>query len=413
MRDRNSVMSLLWRLAALKGLGPWHLAAAAAALALPLAFGARCQGPRPARAPPDRPALRDPDLVETPSGWLLSYTRRTARTSEVWVASLGRDGQVVAHRRVFEARANTGWARLARVGDRVIVVALGEDAFQRSVLRRAVLDGEGRPVEGVEAPAPERAVFVRAIASHGEEAALVVEHFIEGRAALWFLDRNAVRVRARPIEAPHRADQYALAPHGDAWLLFSAQRADETLHGRLSVTRLRADGAPLGAQTLRTFEGVAGSMAAHARGAATALVWLEDSGFVARGEPYFLRLDEGRLTAPPVRLGPRQNTSPRALWCGLTGCSITWLEAPPAPDTQRHWMLLRTDPDGHPFASPLRLPCSSEVTLQQMPVMVGASDQQRGLAVIEANGVLLAQGLDAEGRPVGAPRRIDAPATAE
>mgnify|MGYP000364316087 CR=1 FL=1 len=36
------------------------------------------------------------------------------------------------------------------------------------------------------------------------------------------------------------------------YVLFSAQRADETLHGRLSVTRLRADGAPLGAQTLRT-----------------------------------------------------------------------------------------------------------------------------------------------------------------
>ncbi len=424
MGDPNSIVGLSLRLARAYGLRPRHALAPIALVALATAALALRPHPPPAAAPntsadADRVWFAEPTLVATDEGWLLGYSRSERRAQrQVAVVALRRDGTLASTPLVLSTDTLAGRPTLARVGDRYALawISLPDDGLRSTVASFAVVDGHGTlrvPTRRLDSFGTR--VFSLSAASNGRHFAFAAPTFDDGRPialAVHAPDGTPVA----DLRLPHEAQALSLGSVGNDWLLPFARHDARRNRSRLSVLRLSPDGALLNTLELGGFEGEVHHLRARTRGRATALVWGQDGTWWQRHEPYFARLDEGRVEVSPMSLGARQTSSDRDVVCDDLACIFTWVEVGPGPHDQPEWMLERRTLAGHPLGSPLRLPSRGGASFYEGPSVAGRNDGRGMLAVLPVSGrdgpspgALLVQRLDAEGRPQGAPRPLPLP----
>ncbi len=366
------------------------------------------------------PALVEPTVVATGSGWLIAWTRwRPGAPPVVQVAALDRGGGLRGEvRTVSPAEAFARQPSLARDGARVALVwsawsndDRGPRPWIAVVDANAAITSPARPAVGAE-----EIGFNANVASDGQGWGI-------GWMSVSEAHRGVALARLHPDGRPRgpvthvHGDSWGtsgtLAWTGDAWLVPQTAYDFDRDRSAIQLHWIDRGGALLETQRFAAALGELGPVHVAARASTAWLSWGGDSGLTLRHDPRLARLEGRRPVVGPVALGPRRSGTVAELACSASDCLSAWAGVDEEGDEPAALHVQALDADG------ARRGIARRIGPPALLSRWGSVGIGRGLDESEALAVwsvregqswrLMAVRLGADGAPISPPAMLPLP----
>jgi hypothetical protein len=366
------------------------------------------------------PALVEPTVVATGSGWLIAWTRwRPGAPPVVQVAALDRGGGLLGEVRTVSAADD--FARqpsLARDGARVAVVWSARSNDDRGprpwiavVDANAAVTIPARPAVGAE-----EVGFNANVASDGQGWGI-------GWVSVSEEHRGVALARLHPDGRPRgpvthvRSDagglNGALAWVGDAWLAPQTTHDFDRDRSALLLHWIDRGGALIETQRFAEALGELGPVHVAVRATTAWLSWGGDSGFNQRHDPRLARLEGRRPVVGPVTLGPRRSGSVAELACAASECLSAWAGVDDEGDEPAALHVQALDADGARRGIARRIGPPALLSRWGSVGIARGLDEREALAVWSVrqgqSWRLMAVRLGADGAPLSPPAMLPLP----